>query len=96
MSEDVDPADVWGITWEPHGENPGKDENGEPENTGGFIIYLINGNAFRKEVSRVGYVRRATKNPRATFEAQLKKEVAKARAAVKLLNENFTTDKALR
>jgi hypothetical protein len=83
----------WNVICEPHGNNPGFIKralrSGEtPENTGGIIVYLVNGSA-KQEVSRVAYIRRARvcKNPSRTFKAQLQIEVDKAREAASKINE---------
>lgn len=83
----------WKVIIEPEGKNPGlldkaksavKPEHG---NTGGLVIYLTGDNGQnRQEVSRVGYVRRNTKNPKTSFEKQLAEELKKANAAVEALN----------
>lgn len=87
----------WQVVMEPHGNNPGfikraaaeagiTDAN--PENTGGIIIYIQNGTE-KHEVSRVAFVRRASKNPDMSFKKQLRHEKEKADAAVAALNELF-------
>lgn len=63
--------------------------NDEEKNTGGIVIYLLNGRQYRQEVSRVGYARQHTKNKKVDFEAQLEIELSKARFAVKILNEQL-------
>lgn len=86
----------WKIVVEPHGKNPGLVDKAkaavgvtEPENTGGMIIYISNGNGFKEEVSRVSWIRRSSvcKNPKNSFSKQLGIEVEKAEASVKLLND---------
>jgi hypothetical protein len=82
----------WEIHVEPVGKNPGLLDKAKAaiqsnaENTGGMVIYLTNG-SMKHEVSRVAFVRRASKNPNADFQTQLATEVAKAREAAKTLNE---------
>lgn len=77
----------WKVTAEPHGDNPGTVAEGdEPENMSGLIIYIENDDGWRAEVSRVGYIRRATKNPDTSFQAQLDKEMSRAHQAVNALN----------
>lgn len=89
----------WRVVLEPHGENPGRvaqvagavasaagSDTQVGKNTGGLVIYVTNG-ASKDEVSRVGFIRRNTKNPRVTFEKQLDAELAKARKAAQKINE---------
>lgn len=64
----------------PIGKNDGKNE-------GGVVLYVQSGSYGRQEVSRVGWIRRNTKNPDVSFEAQLKAEVAKAKQAISEMNE---------
>lgn len=90
----------WGIVVDPVGKNPGKLKKaaqeagiGTPhdENIGGMIVSVQNTQTGRKdEVSRVAFVRRASKNPKVAFKTQLDKEVAKAKDAVEVLNGLFT------
>jgi hypothetical protein len=86
----------WRVVCEPEGNNPGilgkakaaasmAVSGDEPENMGGMVIYLTNGTS-KEEVSRVGWIRRATKNPKTSFEKQLSKEVEKATASADTLN----------
>jgi hypothetical protein len=43
---------------------------GEPENMGGIVVYLSSGSS-KQEFARVGFIRRATKNPKVSFDAML-------------------------
>lgn len=87
-------AAKWSVVCEPHGNNPGivdkaKSAVGaEPENLGGMAIYVTNGVA-KEEVCRVAWIRRASKNPKVSFEKAFEAEIKKARYAVKILNEQF-------
>lgn len=77
-------ANEYNIVVEPEGEND------DSKNAVGFVLYLDGFGSYRKEVSRVAFVRRNSKNPNTSFEDQLAHEVDKARAAVKVLNEQLT------
>lgn len=73
-------------------EAVGSSSSSEPEqglNEGGMIVYVTNANGAKQEVSRVGFVRRNSKNPKVPFDKQLRAEIDKARAAVGALNEQF-------
>jgi hypothetical protein len=86
---------AWTIICKPEGRNgaaapealaaaePGEAVQGE--NQGGMVIYLADGSS-RHEVSRVGFVRRNSKNPKVKFEDQLDKELAKAYKSAEMLN----------
>lgn len=65
----------------------GSNEN--KKNEGGLVIKLYHGSHGMQEVSRVGYIRRNTKNPKVSFDDQLTAELDRARAALRLLNEQF-------
>lgn len=96
---------AWSVTAEPEGKNPGvldkaksavgigTDPN-DGSNVGGMIIFIVNG-ATKQEVSRVAWIRRNSKNPSTSFEKQLQAELDKARASVKILNENTNPDRVL-
>jgi hypothetical protein len=73
---------VWTVICEPVEANP--DDTGN--NQGGLVVYLTNGDR-RKEVSRVAYVRRNSKNPKTSFEKQLRKEMDKGAMAAKTIND---------
>lgn len=83
----------WAIVCEPQGKNPGTKPKGSSKtkgkNEGGVIVYLSDGGYSKQEVARVGFERKNTINPDVMFEVQLASVVAKARAAVKLLNTKF-------
>jgi hypothetical protein len=64
---------VWTVSLRAGGGEPGSDTG---NNQGGLVVYLTNGDR-RKEVSRVAYVRRNSKNPKTSFEKQLRKEMDK-------------------
>jgi hypothetical protein len=81
---------------EPHGQNPGvaaravaKVKAGDPENTGGMIVYMQADNGTKEEVSRVAYIRRGSvcKNPKNSFSKQLGIEVKKAQDGIKAIND---------
>jgi hypothetical protein len=85
---------TWQIIVQPEGKNgvlpsgadqPASGETVQGENQTGMVIYLVEGGA-RREISRVGFARRNTKNPKVKFEDQLEKELAKARKSRDLLN----------
>lgn len=69
----------WKIVAEPKGGNE------HESNTGGIVVYMVNG-MIRQEVSRVAFVRREAKNPDVTFADQLRTEVAKAKTAIEMVN----------
>jgi hypothetical protein len=85
-------ASTWRVVAEPEGNNPGLLDkakaalSNQEGNTGGMIIYVTNG-TLKEEVSRVGFVRRNTKNPKTSFENQLRKELDKARTAATSIND---------
>jgi hypothetical protein len=56
------------------------------ENMGGMVIFVTNG-SFKEEVSRVAWIRRASKNPDVDFATALQRELDKARESVKVLND---------
>lgn len=95
---------AWTITTEPVGKNPGVFEKvvketgvarQTPENMGGVVIYLVNGST-KQEVSRVAYIRRASKNPKVKFKDQLNTELDKAREALGVLNAKVDESGVLR
>jgi hypothetical protein len=87
---------TWQIIVQPEGKNgvlpsgadqPASGETVQGENQTGMVIYLTEGApARRREISRVGFVRRNTKNPKVKFDDQLEKELGKARKSRDLLN----------
>lgn len=89
----------WKIVLEPEGRNPGPnvEQGKDPQNTGGMVIYLLPDNAGgygappKQEVSRVAFIRDPAicANPDVPFAEQLRKEIAKARTSVELLNEQL-------
>jgi hypothetical protein len=88
---------TWQIIVQPEGKNgvlpsgadqPASGETVQGENQTGMVIYLTEegtGSA-KREISRVGFVRRNTKNPKVKFDDQLEKELGKARKSRDLLN----------
>jgi hypothetical protein len=85
---------TWQIIVQPEGKNgvlpsgadqPASGETVQGENQTGMVIYLVEGSS-KREISRVGFVRRNTKNPKAKFDDQLEKELGKARKARDILN----------
>lgn len=92
----------WRVVAEPEGNNPGLIDRAKAatgvgdsgKNAGGMIIYVTDGSS-KKEVSRVAWIRRNSKNPKVSFEKQLKVEIDKAREAVRVLEDLLTTDGAL-
>lgn len=84
-------AGTWRVVCEPVGTNPGllkkaASEAGLAENTGGMVIYLVNADGVKEEVSRVAYVRRNAKNPKNSFDKQLDIEMEKAEKSIEILN----------
>jgi hypothetical protein len=81
----VEGSGGWRVHLVPEGKNPS--ETGK--NQSGLIVYVWDGKDFdgsKQEVSRVGWVRRNSKNPKTTFVRQLEKEVKKAQAACTVMN----------
>lgn len=80
--------DQWSVVLDPIGRNPDTDDEAErePENMGGMVIYLEDADGRREELSRVAFVRRASKNPDVSFEDQLDAELEKADMACAALN----------
>jgi hypothetical protein len=84
-------AGSWKIVFEPEGKTTYMDPDGDDDegrNEGAMKVLLVNG-SFREEVSRVGFVRRNSKNPDAEYAEQLAKEYDKAQASLRVLNEQF-------
>lgn len=87
---------TWQIIVQPEGKNgvlpsgadqPASGETVQGENQTGMVIYLVEENGSgKREISRVGFVRRNTKNPKAKFDDQMEKELGKARKARDILN----------
>lgn len=70
----------------PWRNSEGSDETAEQgANMGGMIVLLTNGSA-RQEVSRVAFIRRNSKHPEVSFQAQLDAEISKAKAAADTMN----------
>ena len=61
---------TWRIVAEPVGNN-GQPEDEDPRNLGGMVISVTDGRTTQ-EVSRVAYARRHSKNPKTSFDKQLK------------------------
>ena len=74
---------MWKVVLEPRDENPDEETGGQ--NVGGIVIFLDDG-SDKREVSRVAYVRRNSKNPRVSFKKQLAAEVEKAQISADQLN----------
>jgi peptide subunit release factor 1 (eRF1) len=82
-------AGKWEIVCKPEGKTEYRNPDEEyGVNMGAMRVLLVNGD-FRDEVSRVGFVRRNTKNPDTGYKEQLHKEVDKARASVEILNDQL-------
>jgi hypothetical protein len=81
-------GDGWKVVMEPQGTRlPDVEKEGEEvPNKSGMILYLV-GPTGRHEITRVGFIRRNTKNPEVPFEEQLDKEVEKVRKAMGFLGE---------
>lgn len=62
------------------------------ENVGGVTIYIGQGASRRQEFCRVGYIRRATKNPNTPFKQEFEKQLAAADAVVVQVNNRLTTE----
>lgn len=73
----------WRVQFKP------EERNDYERNEGGMIISVTNG-SVTQEVTRVAFVRRNSKNPKNTYEKQLKHEVGKARTSCELLNEQLS------
>lgn len=76
-------AAKWEILVEPQGRREG------PKNKGGMVIYATGPNGLRQEVSRVAFIRRESNNPKNSFGRQLERELARARTACEILNEQL-------
>jgi hypothetical protein len=77
------PVPEWTVVSEPVEANPSATDGNE----GGLIIRLKRGDGEEFEVTRVGYVRRNSKNPGRTFEEQRTIELDKAYLACETLND---------
>lgn len=83
-------GDGWKVVMEPQGRREeelpkGAKEGTEVPNKSGMILYLV-GPTGKHEISRVGFIRRNSKNPEASFDEQLDKEVEKVRKAMGFLD----------
>lgn len=81
------------IIAEPEGKNPGRldqlKKTADPPpglNDSGVVLYVVDERGNRREVSRVAFIRRNSKNPKTSFERQLTEELGRAREAVRVLN----------
>lgn len=86
---------AWKVVMEPVGNlhklpEGGTDGEEEEPSPAGMILYL-SGEVGKLEMSRVGLIRRNTKNPEVSFEEQLDREVTKVRYAMKYLGEAIAT-----
>lgn len=95
-------GDVWRVVAEPVGENPGlkpdaqkrlgrkaakeADPVKDKANVGGIVIYLAKG-GVKEEVTRVGFIRSTSENPRAKFKDKLDEMVEISRQACEVLNK---------
>lgn len=93
--------DEWNVVAEPVGANPGlkpaaakrlgrtraekDDAKADKANVGGVIIYLTNGR-IKEEVTRVGFIRKESANPKDGFKKKLDEMVQVAREAADTLN----------
>lgn len=79
----VVPFPEWTVIAEPVAANPSATDGNE----GGLIIKLKRGDDEEFETTRVGYVRRNSKNPDVDFDVQLKIEMGRADIAASILND---------
>jgi hypothetical protein len=80
----------WRIVVRPEGNNPGTDDDEDPKNTGGLVVYLDGGGYNgRQEVSRVAWVRENSLHPDVPFDEMLEAVIHRARTAVAKINELF-------
>lgn len=73
----------WTVVTEPVAANPSKKDGNE----GGLIIKLKRSEDEEFETTRVGYVRRNSKNPDNSFENQMAIELERAQLACDTLND---------
>jgi len=93
-------ADSWQVVAEPVGANPGlkpkaagrtrktgtADEKKTKDNVGGVVVYLVRG-VQKEEVARVGFIRKTSENPTASFEDKLDEVIETAKRTADTLNK---------